>query len=119
MSELNFAWVLGGQCQITKDVQEILIPGEEVAYCCKSVRDVAVFTNKRFIYSDSQGLTGKKKEIYSLPYNSINMYSSENAGTLDFTAEIELWTRAGHIKVSLKRDADVRMIDKMIASHIL
>lgn len=65
----------------------------------KTFRDSAIFTNKRLIIRDAQGLTGKKVEIYSLPYSSINMWSTENAGKLlDFNAEVELWTRTGHLK---------------------
>lgn len=58
---------------------------------------------------DAQGLRGRKVEIYSLPYSAINMWSSENAGTLDFNAEIELWTRAGRIKVNVGKGIDAPM----------
>lgn len=51
--------------------------------------------NKRIIIFDRQGLTGKKIEIYSIPYRSIDMWSTENAGKLfDIDAELELWTKA-------------------------
>lgn len=80
---------------------------------------MAVVTNKRFIISDKQGLTGKKVEVYTIPFNSINMYSTENAGKLDFNAEIELWTRAGKMKINLGRGVDIRKLDKIIAQAIL
>ena len=57
-------------------------------------------------------------ELYSVPYSSINMWSSENAGTFDLNSEIELWTRAGKIKINLGRDVDVRRLDSLIA-HVL
>ena len=76
-------------------------------------------TNKRLIISDKQGLTGKKVEVYTIPFNSINMYSTENAGKLDFNAEIELWTRAGKMKINLGRGVDIRKLDKIIAQAIL
>ena len=86
----------------------------------KTFRDSAIFTTKRLIVRDAQGLRGKKVEIYSLPYSSIHMWSSENAGNLfDVNAELELWTRVGHIKVSLGRDVDVRRLDALIAAHVL
>ena len=60
-----------------------------------------------FINRDLKGLRGKKVEVYSLPYSSINMWSSENAGSiLDFTGELELWTRAGKIKISVGKQVD-------------
>ncbi|MGY0202952.1 PH domain-containing protein [Acinetobacter soli] len=42
----------------------------------KTIRDVAIFTNKRLILRDAQGLSGKKVEIYSLTYQSISLYLS-------------------------------------------
>ena len=47
------------------------------------------------------------------------MYSSENAGIIDFNSELELWTRAGHIKINLKKGVDIRKLDNLIASCIL
>lgn len=59
-------------------------------------------------------------EVYSLQYSSINMWSTENAGKLlDLNAEVELWTRAGHIKVNLRKGVDVRKFDRLIANAIL
>lgn len=52
---------------------------------------------------DAQGISGKKVEIYPLPYSAISMWSSENAGTLDWNSEVELWTKAGHIKIKLSK----------------
>jgi len=95
-------WTFVTECAIPNDVFDLLIPGEEAIAAYKTIRDSAIFTNKRFIVRDAQGLSGKKVEIYSLPYSSINMWSSENAGSIDFKAEIELWTKAGHIKINLK-----------------
>ena len=67
------------------------------------------------IVRDAQGITGKKVEIYSLPYSAINMWSSENAGKFDLDAELELWTRAGHIKIKVGKKADIRRLDMFIA----
>jgi len=64
-------------------------------------------------------MTGKKVEMYSLPYSAINMWSSENASTLDFNAELELWTRAGHIKIKVGKGVDVRRLDHLIAHVVL
>ena len=80
----------------------------------------AIFTTKRLIVRDAQGLRGKKVEIYSLPYSSIVMWSSENAGGMfDVNAEIELWTKAGNIKVNLGKKVDIRRFDKLIADALL
>jgi len=112
-------WIFNGEIAPPEDVNSILINGEKAIYAYKTIRDYAVFTNKRLIVKDAQGITGKKVEIYSLPYSSINMYSTENSGHLDLTSEVELWTRAGHIKISLRKGLDVRKIDRILAMAIL
>ena len=112
-------WTLVSECPIPGDVQNLLTPGEEAVAAYKTFRDSAIFTTKRLIVRDAQGITGKKVEVYSLPYSSINMWSSENAGMLDNNAEMELWTRAGHVKVKLNRGVDIRRLDSLIAHYVL
>lgn len=113
------AWTLQAQIPIPPDVGELMVPGERPVAAFSTFRDSAIFTNKRLIIRDAQGISGKKVEVYSLPYSAINMWSSENAGTLDWNAEMELWTRAGHIKVRLGRQVDVRRLDMLIAHAVL
>ena len=112
-------WTFSAEVPVSQGVTELLVPGEEAVAAYKTIRDAAVFTTKRLIVRDAQGLTGKKVEIYSLPYSAINMWSSENAGRLDLNAEIELWTRAGHVKINLLRGVDVRRLDGLIARAVL
>lgn len=113
-------WTFISECPIPGDVSEMLVNGETAVAAYKTIRDIAVFTNKRLIVKDAQGLTGKKIEIYSLPYSSIVMWSTENAGKLlDLSAEVELWTKAGHIKVKLNKNCDVRKFDELIAKEVL
>ncbi len=114
------SWTFTMECPIPKDINEMLVEGERPFCAYKTIRDVAVFTDKRLIVRDAQGITGKKVEIYTLPYKSIDMYSTENSGKLlDLNAEVELWTRAGHIKINLNRGVDIRKIDNLLASCIL
>jgi len=114
------SWTLVSECPIPDDVNDLLVEGEAAVAAYKTFRDSAIFTNKRLIVRDAQGLTGKKVEIYSLPYSSIVMWSTENAGRfLDFNAEVELWTRAGHIKILLNKGVDIRKFDKLIANALL
>ena len=72
------------------------------------------------IIRDAQGMTGKKVEMYSLPYSSIDMWSTENAsGMFDVNAEVELWTKVGHIKINLGKKVDIRKFDRLIAEAVL
>ncbi|KQY62407.1 PH domain-containing protein [Nocardioides sp. Root140] len=114
------AWTLVSECPIPSDVSDLLVMGEQPVAAYKTFRDSAIFTTKRLIVRDAQGLRGKKVEIYSLPWAMVNMWSSENAGGfLDHNAEIELWTRAGHIKVNLQKGIDIRKLDMLIAHSVL
>ncbi|WP_329383337.1 PH domain-containing protein [Anaerofustis butyriciformans] len=122
MPEVNeiLIWTFAAECPIPADVQELLVEGEQPVAAYKTIRDSAVFTTKRLIVRDAQGLKGKKVEIYSLPYTSIDMWSTENAGGfLDMNAEVELWTKVGHIKVNLKKGVDIRKFDKLISNAVL
>ena len=114
------AWTFMSEVPIPADIHPILVEGEQPVAAYKTFRDSAVFTNRRLVVRDAQGITGKKVELYSLPYSSINMWSSENAGKLlDFSAELELWTRAGHIKIKLGKGVDIRRLDHLISHLVL
>ncbi|MFK8794971.1 PH domain-containing protein [Planococcus plakortidis] len=121
MAELNamMGWTFVQEIDVPKSVKELLIDGEEAKVAYKTLRDTAVVTNKRIIISDKQGLTGKKVEVYTIPFTSVNMYSTENAGTFDANAEIQLWTKAGTFKLNLNKKVDIRKLDRIIATAIL
>lgn len=120
MAELDLlTWTFSSECSIPKDIEELMVAKERPIIAYKTIRDVAIITNKRFIIRDAQGFTGKKVEIYSIPFKSINMWSTENTGRLDFNSEIELWTRAGRLKINLAKGVDVRKIDRIMAKYIL
>ncbi|CAD2074293.1 hypothetical protein JEOAER750_00871 [Jeotgalicoccus aerolatus] len=105
---------------VPEDIENMLVNGEEAVKSYKTFRDSVTFTTKRIILRDSQGVTGKKVELYSISYNIINMWSSENArGMFDMNAELELWTRAGQFKIKLDKKIDIREIDMLIANATL
>ena len=113
-------WTLQSEIPVPPDAQALLGPGESAVAAFATFRDSAIFTTHRLIIRDAQGLTGKKVEMYSLPYSSIHMWSSENAGNLfDTNSEIALWTKVGYIKVKLGRKIDVRKLDRFIAQQVL
>lgn len=72
-------WTFTNEVKIPADVEDLLVPGEHPVCAYSTIRDVAIFTDRRLIVRDAQGLTGKKVEMYTLPYKSIDMYSTENA----------------------------------------
>ena len=120
-NEMNLLnWTFFREVDIPDDITTLLVENEKPVASFATIRDVAVFTNKRLIVKDAQGITGKKVEIYSLPYSSILKWSTENAGKLfDLNAEVELWTKVGKIKINLKKDIDIRKFDTLLAQYIL
>lgn len=102
-----------------KQIEEMLIDGEHIEACYKTLRDFAVVTNKRFIMGNKQGLTGKKVQMYTIPFKTISMYSSENTFGVFDLGEMEFWTRLGSFKLNLKKGVNVRQLDRIISSHVL
>lgn len=74
-----------------QDYGRLLGQGEQVHAAYQLVRDVILFTDRRLILVDKQGLTGKKVEYHSVPYRSITHFSVETAGHFDLDAELKLW----------------------------
>ncbi len=102
------------------EVIPYLIPGEEILATYQALRDGVVFTNKRIIAINAQGLTGKKKDMTSLPYNKIQAFSVENAGTFDLDSELELWfSGLGKVRFEFSNEVDIVAISQLISGYIL
>lgn len=101
-------------------VAELLIDGEEIIDSYKTMRDGVVFTNKRIIAVNVQGLTGSKKDFTTLPYNKIVAYSVETSGTFDLDSELEIYFSAiGLVKFEFTGRTSMLEISKIISSHLL
>ena len=101
-------------------VQMLLIPGEQVVVGFKTVRDKVIFTTKRIIAMNVQGLTGKKVDYTSIPYSKIQTYSVETSGTFDMDCEIEVWISSiGKVKFEITGGYDIRNLNRIISEYIL
>ena len=118
-NEQIITWTFRLKCESDQKIMNMLVDGEEIVQCYSTIRDIACLTNKRLIVCDTQGITGKKKEVYSLPYRSIDMWSSENAGHFDLDSELELWTKAGHFKLKLFGKCNIAEFDRILGNGIL
>lgn len=105
---------------IAPQVAPILVPGEQIVSCFKAVRDFVVFTDKRLIAVNVQGMTGKKRDFTSLPYSKVQAFSIETAGTFDLDAELDLWySGLGKVRLEFKGNSDIRQLGQMIATYTL
>lgn len=102
------------------DILPLLISGEEILGAYQDIRDYVVFTDKRIISVNVQGLTGKKKDFTSMPYSKITVFSIETAGTFDLDSELELYfSGVGKVKFEFKGSADIVKIGQMISQYAL
>lgn len=101
-------------------ITSMFIDGEQIIQSFRGIRDGVVFTNKRIIAINVQGITGKKKDFTSLPYSKIQAYSVETAGVLDLDSELELWfSGMGTVKFEFVSNANVTEICRMISEKVL
>ena len=101
-------------------ITDFMIDGESIVGTYQGIRDGVVFTNKRIIAIDVQGITGKKKDFTSIPYKKITTFSLQTAGLLDFDAELEIYLSAvGQVKFEFTGKTDVKEICKMISNYAL
>ena len=101
-------------------VAQLMIQDEHIVACFKGMRDFVVFTNKRLIAVNVQGMTGKKRDFTSLPYSKVQAFSVETAGTFDLDAELDLWfSGLGKVRLEFKGKADIRALGQMIAGYVL
>ncbi len=105
---------------ILKDIELLLIPSEEVISAYKGIRDYVVFTDKRVIAVNVQGMTGKKKDFTSLPYAKISAFSVETSGVLDLDSELEMYfSGLGKVKFEFTGRSDIVRIGQIIGSYAL
>ena len=107
--------------ELTNEFSTILIDGEIIESAFVVFRDKWVFTNKRLILLDIQGLTGSKREYLTIPYHSIIRFSIETAGTLDDDCEMKIWIRGmtEPLQKEFKRNTDIKGLQRALASNIL
>ncbi len=107
--------------QLQSDYGKLLIDGEEIQVGFKVLRDTFVFTDKRLILVDIQGMTGKKTEYLSIPYSKITKYSVETAGHFDLDAELKIWVGSSELPISKKfnKKVDIYELQKVLAACVL
>ncbi len=101
-------------------IAPMLAEGEQIISMYQGIRDEVLFTNKRIISINVQGMTGKKKDFTSLPYSKIQAYSVETAGMFDLDSELELWfSGLGKVKFEFISNCNVADICRIISSYVL
>ncbi len=107
--------------ELAEELNPIMGDNEELHLAYKLIRDMFVFTNKRLILIDKQGMTGKKVSYHSIPYKAITHFEVETAGRFDMDSELKLWISGQDqpLVKELKKGTDVVGIQKTIANFSL
>ncbi len=109
-----------GNGDVGKNLEALLIPGEGIIGVYKGVRDYVVFTDKRVIAVNVQGLTGKKQDFTSLPYSKISVFSIETSGMFDLDSELELYfSGVGRVRFEFTGMSDIVKIGNIISTYAL
>jgi len=106
---------------IIKEYTKILAENERIEKAYRLVRDLFIFTNKRLILVDKQGVTGKKTEYHSIPYKSITHFSIETAGHFDLEAELKIWISGTALPIEKQFNSSLNIyeLQKVLATYCL
>lgn len=108
--------------ELNKKYDKLLTADEAIELGFKLIRDTFIFTNKRLIFVNVQGITGSKTEYKSIAYKSISRFSIETAGSFDLEAELKIWVSSEaqpSIKAQFNKSVNVYDVQKVLAHHVL
>ena len=105
--------------KIQEEFAPLLAPGETLQRAFALIRDLIVFTDRRVILVNKQGVTAKKTEHRSIPYRAITMFSLETAGHFDLEADLRIWLsgQPAPIELHLGRNSGAQQIVALLAQH--
>jgi hypothetical protein len=107
--------------EVQNDFAKVLSSNERIEKAYKLIRDLFIFTNKRLILVDKQGITGKKVEYHSIPYKSITHFSIETAGNFDLDAELKIWISGNAVPVQkqFNKSLNIYELQSVLAEYVL
>jgi hypothetical protein len=105
---------------VEETLQHALADDEKVEKAFQLVRDLIIFTNRRMILVDRQGMTGKKTDYHSVPYRAVSHFSVESAGHFDLEAELKIWISGtvDPIQKTFKRGQTIFEVQKALATYV-
>ncbi|WP_241645947.1 MULTISPECIES: PH domain-containing protein [Methanohalophilus] len=107
--------------KLESDYGQLMCDGETIEIGFVVIRDTFIFTNKRLIIVDVQGMTGKKRSYLSIPYSKITKYSIETSGHFDLDAELKIWVGSDPqpIEKTFNKKVDIYELQKVLSTHVL
>lgn len=106
--------------KVRKEVLDFLVGGEDMVQAFETIRDQVIFTTKRILVVNVQGITGKKRSYISYPYSKVQYFGIETAGVLDIDSELILAFNDGSkLSFDFRSNVDIIKISKCIAQFVL
>jgi hypothetical protein len=107
--------------KLQSEYEQLLVDGETVEVGFQVIRDTFIFTSKRLILVNVQGVSGRKVEYLSVPYSKITKFSVETAGHFELDAELKIWIGSDSAPLTKKFNSDVNIYDlqKVLARHLI
>ena len=100
----------------------LLIEGEEIVAAFRTIRDQLVFTNKRIISIDVQGLTGLKKSFAIMPYSKVQFFTIQTPGFAELVSDSELYLMFSNgftAKFEFRGSVDIGALGRTISTYVL
>lgn len=106
---------------VEKEYNHIISSSEKIEKAYRLIRDMFIFTNKRLILVDKQGMTGKKIEYHSIPYRAITHFSIETAGNFDLDAELKIWISGNQVPIEkqFNKNLNIYELQNVLAEYVL
>ncbi|MHB9924907.1 PH domain-containing protein [Clostridium botulinum] len=107
--------------EVEKEYSNILAQNERIEKAYKLIRDMFIFTNKRLILVDKQGMTARKIEYHSIPYKAITHFSIETAGNFDLDAELKIWISGTQLPIEkqFNKSLNIYELQSVLANYVL
>ena len=107
---------------VRNEIRGLMVEGEGPVAAFQTIRDQLVFTNKRIISIDVQGVTGKRKSFSSMPYSKVQFFSIQTQGFLELVPDSELlimFSNGYTARFEFRGSVDIGAISRMISAYVL
>jgi hypothetical protein len=104
---------------VEKHLEQVLADDERIERAFQLVRDLIIFTNRRLMFVDRQGMTGKKTTYHSIPYRAITNFAVETAGHFDLESELKVWIsgQPSPVQKTFARGNTIFEVQKALATY--
>ena len=108
--------------EVRNELYGLLLNDEVILSAFKTIRDQLVFTNKRIVEIDVQGITGSKRSFSSLPYSKVQFFAIQTPSVMEMVKDSELYLEFSSgfsATFEFKGDVDIGQIGRMVSKYVI